>query len=254
MVSAVVLTHNSADTLDRTLASLTWCGEIVVVDDGSTDDSVAIAEKSGAKIFRRALHGDFATQRNFGLSKARGEWVLFLDHDEEVSDALQKEIREVTDRKAAAQTYDAFLLRRKDFFLGKWLNHGETSRVKLLRLAKKDAGRWVRPVHEVWQVDGDTGELRESLLHRPHPTVAHFLDEVNWYSTLNATCLFAEGVRVRAWEIAGYPLAKFMLNYYIRLGFLDGMPGTVFALMMSFHSFLTRAKLWQLWDTKGKSV
>ena len=251
MVSAVILTHNSAETLKTTLRSVSFCDEIVVIDDDSTDDTITIAERHKAKVYKRSLHEDFARQRNFGVSKARGEWVLFVDHDEEVSEALMHEIQHVTQKNAPSPSNDGYLVRRSDFFLGRWLTYGETRRVKLLRLAKKDAGRWERPVHEVWKVDGPVGSFVSPLLHRPHPTVAHFLDEVNWYTTVNAKHLFDRGVRVRWWEIAGYPLAKFLRNYLLLLGFLDGMPGTIHALMMSFHSYLTRAKLWQLWDKQS---
>lgn len=129
---------------------------------------------------------------------------------------------------------------------GRCLKHGETNRVRLLRLARKEAGVWRRPIHEVWQVSGKTGELKNPLLHYPHPNVAQFLEEINWYSSLNANYLFEHGVRINGGQIIAYPLAKFFLNYFWRLGCLDGTAGIVMALMMSFHSFLTRAKLWTL--------
>ena len=152
--------------------------------------------------------------------------------------------------------------------MGKWLAHGETANVRLCAYPK-DNGRWQRPVHEVWspyaapspkrlwrvgdKASGDEyviGELKESLLHFPHPNVAQFLEEINRYSSLNAQFLYRKNIRVHWWQIAAYPAAKFFLNYFWRLGLLDGTPGAVMAIMMSFHSFLVRAKLWQLRDTK----
>lgn len=120
--------------------------------------------------------------------------------------------------------------------------------MKLLRLAKKDAGKWEQPVHEEWKVKWEVGTLVHPLLHYPHPNVAQFLNEINRYSTLYTRFLHAKGIKEPARYIAAKPAAKFFLNYFWRLGFLDGTAGIVVALMMSFHSFLVRGKLWHLWQ------
>ena len=131
---------------------------------------------------------------------------------------------------------------------GRELKHGETANVKLLRLAKKDAGSWTRPVHEVWMVEGEIGQLTSPLLHYPHPNVAQFLEEINTYSSLNAQYLYSQKVRANWLDILAYPAAKFFRNYFYHMGFLDGTAGVIAAIMMSFHSFLTRAKLYQAWN------
>lgn len=245
MISAVVLAHNNEAIIARTLESLGWCDEVLVIDDYSRDATLNLAKKFKAQVFRRYLNGDFASQRNFGLAKAKGEWLFFIDSDEVVSPQLASEIKEtISGRRGAINGY---YLKRKDFFLGRWLDHGETSRVKLLRLARKGTGVWTRPVHEIWQVKGEVGKLNHPLLHYPHPNVAQFLEEINFYSSLNAAYLKSQGIKASIWHIIGYPLAKFCLNYFWYSGFLDGMPGAIMALMMSFHSFLTRAKLYLLW-------
>lgn len=250
MISAVVLSHNDEGQIARCVDSLAWCDEVVVVDDYSTDTTTEIAKKMGVRIYKRHLDNDFSSQRNFGLSKAKGEWVLFVDSDEIVSKELAYEIKNATGSPIGLgmTSYLGYYVRRKDYLFGRWLKHGETSKVRLLRLAKKDAGQWIRPVHEVWNIQGNTGELFTPLEHFPHQNVAQFLDEINRYSTLNARYLFSQKVRVSWWHVVGYPVTKFFLNYFLYLGFLDGTSGTVIAIFMSFHSFLTRAKLWQLWD------
>ncbi len=263
MISAVVLTHNDEKTVLATLESLSWCDEVLVVDDYSTDKTAQMAKKSGALVHKRHLNDDFAAQRNFGLSKAKGEWVLFMDSDEVVPKELADEIKQLIESVIPAKAgihddgspirsgmtrYNGFYLKRKDYLFGKWLNHGETSRVRLLRLAKKEAGQWVRPVHEVWDVHGSVGELSTAIQHFPHQNVAQFLEEINRYSTLNARYLYAQKIRVSWWQVVGYPVGKFFVNYIFYLGFLDGTPGAMVAILMSFHSFLSRAKLWQLWD------
>lgn len=255
MISVVVLTHNDEVHLAKTLESLSWCDELIVVDDQSRDKSCEIAKHHGASVFVHALQDDFAAQRNFGLSKVKEDWVLFVDSDEIVTPELATEIKQLTqalrDGESTIQNSklkNGYYIRRKDFLFGRWLEHGETANVKLLRLARKDAGEWIRPVHEVWDVKGPTGELFHPLLHYPHQNVAQFLDEINRYSSLNAHYLYNQGVHVHWWHIIVYPKVKFFLNYIWYLGFLDGTGGIIVALMMSFHSFLTRSKLWKLWD------
>ena len=254
MITAIVLSHNDEKIIGKTLSSLSWCDEIIVIDDESTDKTPDIARKTGATVHTHPLNDDFAAQRNFGLSKVKGpaltrgestrggEWGLFVDSDEIVTEKLADEIRRVTD---TSEVYGYFV-GRKDVLWGRELTHGETGNVRLLRLAKKDAGKWERPVHEVWNVKGETKTLTHSLLHYPHPDVAQFIDEINRYSTLNAKHFYTQGMRTNIGQIVLYPGLKFFVNYVWRLGFLDGMPGAVAATLMSFHSFLTRAKLYVL--------
>ena len=134
------------------------------------------------------------------------------------------------------------------------LNHGESGNIKLLRFGKKHSGVWVGKVHEEWQVDGKKGELGSFLLHYPHQTLNEFLTEINFYSTLRANELYEKKITVSYLDLLKYPVAKFLLNYFLKLGFLDKMEGLMFALMMSFHSFLVRGKLWLLWQKKISSV
>ena len=244
MISTVVLTHNSEKTLGNTLASLQFSDEIIVVDDDSTDKTLQIARTYKATVFKRSLNDDFAAQRNYGLGKAKGEWVLFIDADEVVPPELSREIETVT--SASNSKISGYFISRQDYFGGRGLKHGETSKVQLLRLAKKQAGVWIEPVHEIWQVRGATGNLKNPIHHLPHSDVAQFLAKINRYSSIRARFLYAQGKRSSLWQIIMYPTAKFFVNYVVKLGFLDGMEGLIMAIMMSFHSFLVRAKLWTL--------
>lgn len=243
MISAVILSHNDQNVIQNAIASVAWCDEIVVVDDESTDKTREMARNAGANVLVHALRDDFAAQRNFAVAKARGEWVLFLDSDEIVSSQLASEIREEINT-AKNREIVGYYLSRRDTLWGRELTHGETAHVKLLRLARRDAGKWIRPVHEVWDVRGPTKTLMHPLKHFPHPDVAQFISEINRYSSINARVFHQEGKRSTIWHIVAYPVAKFFLNYVLRLGFADGTPGAIVAFMMSFHSFLTRAKLY----------
>jgi len=278
MLSAVVLTKNEERNIERCLNSLDFVDEIVVVDDDSSDNTLdkvkshppnrrAKGKNEGQnqvrlgqklKIFQRNLNGDFAGQRNFGMEKARGEWVLFLDADEEVSDELKKEIKEVI-RYASLERDDlvGFYIKRRDFFWGREVKFGEVLKVRrqgILRLIKKGFGQWQGKVHEKLQVTPrqtwlssyklQVLSLKNFINHYPHPTIKEFLHEINFYSSLRADELFQQGKKTNLLEIIFYPFLKFILNYFIYLGFLDGPTGFVYAFMMSFHSFLVRGKLY----------
>ena len=243
MISAVILAKNEEKNLPGCLESIRQlANEIVVINDDSTDKTIEIAKKFGAKVFTHSLNNDFAQQHNFGLGKAKGDWVLFIDADERVTPDLKKEIISAVKKQNKA----GFYLKRQEFFNGKPLKYGETVHY-LLRLGRKGKGRWQREVHEVWQIKGEIGRLKNPLLHYSHPTLSEFIEHINRFSTLHAQLLFKEGVKPSLWRIIANPLAKFMQNYLFRLGFLDGTLGIIVALMMSFHSFLARAKLYFLW-------
>lgn len=258
MISAVILTHNNEKTIEKTLDSVSWCDEIICIDDGSIDETIDLAKKHQAIVFQRPLRNDFASQRNFGLQKAKGEWTLFLDSDEVVSDELKEEIllqiinNPTPSQKAGlrgagkSQMINGYYIKRTDIFFGRELKHGETAQVKLLRLGRKKSGLWIGPVHEIWDIKGQTKTLTTPLLHTPHTTISQFVDSVNRYTTIRARELNSTGIQSNVFAIILYPLAKFFQNYIFRLGFLDGTAGCVMAIMMSLHSFLVRAKLYLL--------
>lgn len=243
-ISGVILTKNEEENIRECLKSLQWCNEMIVIDDDSKDRTCEIAQKFGAKVFSHPLNNDFSAQRNFGLEKASGEWVLFVDADERVSEVLASEISGVVNNESIK--YDGFYVKRLDTMWGQLLRRSEAGKVRPLRLAKKEKGRWIGKVHERWETEGPIGELNNHLDHYPHQTIAEFLSDINFYSTLRAQELYNQGVKISGWQILAYPVGKFLQNYFLKLGFLDGIPGFLVAAMMSFHSFLNRSKLWLL--------
>lgn len=189
---------------------------------------------------------DFAAARNAQLAKVKTPWVLFVDSDEKITPELKEEILTVI----KAGNFDAFYIPRLNTFLGRQLLHGETGGAKFVRLARADFGRWQRPVHEQWVGDGKIGTLQNPLLHNPHSSVSSFLDKINRYSTIEAEYRYQQGIKSSLFKIAVYPFGKFKWNYLAKLGFLDGVPGAIMAIMMSFHSYLTWTKLYLLWHKK----
>ncbi len=241
-LSIVVLTHNDESRIVDCLECLRFADELIIVDDKSQDRTVELAKQFTSKVFVRELNKNFSNQRNFALNNVHSQWVLFIDSDELVSNALRDEILTAIGKKDVS----GFNIKRFDYVWGKKMTHGELSQVKLLRLARKDDGKWHGKVHETWRIIGKVEELSQPLLHVPHQNIRQFVSDIDEYSTLRAEELREKKSSVSFLDILCYPMAKFIQNYVIRQGYKDGIPGILYALMMSFHSFLVRAKLYQL--------
>ncbi len=241
-ISAVILTHNEENNISDCLKSLSWCDEQIVVDDDSTDKTIEIAKKHVATVYMRGLGDDFAMQRNFGLEKAKYDWILFVDADERVTTTLKGEIlKQIENDKV-----NGYYIKREDTMWGKVFKHGEQGEVQLLRLGRKGKGKWTGKVHETWSIEGPKDSLENPLSHFPHPTLKEFLIKINFYSTLRANELHNQGVRANWLSIIAHPKVKFFQDYFVKLGFLDGIEGFIVAMLMSMHAFLVRGKLWQL--------
>lgn len=242
MLTAVVLTKNEEKNIVDCLEGLTFCDEILIIDDNSEDRTAEIAKNLSVKVFTHPLNNDFSGQRNYGLNKARNNWVLFVDADERVSKDLSEEII----KKISEDKNDGFFIKREDTIWGRKMLHGELGNIWLTRLGKKQFGKWRGIVHENWGIIGRLGKLENKLDHYPHQRLSEFLKEINYYTDLKAKELYLAGKLTKWYSILLYPKSKFILNYILKLGFLDGIPGFIFAIMMSYHSFLVRAKLWTL--------
>lgn len=246
MLSGAIIIRNEEKMITDAIKSLAFCDEIIVVDDNSNDNSVKIAKQKGALVYTHSRNGNFSGLRNYALEKAKGDWILFIDADEEVSPELANEIIEVI----KDDEYAGYMIKRTDIWWGKEIRHGEAGKSALLRLIKKDMGKWSGKVHEVLETHGETGTLKHALLHKPHQTLAEFIQHINDYSTLRAEELYEQKVKSSLFQIITYPSGKFLVNYFLKLGFLDGPQGFVYAFMMSFHSFLVRSKLYLKNDSK----
>ena len=203
MITAVVLAKNEEKNIADCMKSLLFCHEVLVIDDFSTDKTRTIAKDLGAKVLKRSLDNDFAAQRNFGLKKAKNDWVLFVDADERVDNDLRKEIL----KKVGKDEFSGYYIGRRDFMWGRELTAGEAGSIKLLRLGKKGIGKWERQVHEYWDIRDKVGKLSHSLLHYPHPTLSSFIGSVNKMSSLHAKANNKEGKRSSLLIILFWPLA-----------------------------------------------
>lgn len=246
-LSVALITKNEEANLRRTLASVRWANEIVIVDCGSTDRTANIAREFGAKFFEEEWKG-FGIQKNSAIEKCTGEWVLALDADEEVSAELAREIRALL---AGTPDRDGWFLPRRNFFLGRWIRHGGYYPDPKLRLFRRGTSEFEeRAVHETMRCAGQTGQLRGDLLHYAYPTLDGYIEHMNRYSTLGAEQAQARDRSSRnvasfLWNVLLNPAATFLYNYFVRLGFLDGREGLLLHLYHSAYVSWKYAKAWE---------
>lgn len=238
-VSAVVITKNEKSAIGRALDSVLWCDEIIVIDDFSTDSTVNIAKKHGAKVYRRKLNNDFAAQRNYGISKTNNDWVLFIDADEVISKELKNNIQKVLSKPK----YMAYGFVRVNIFLGKEILFTEPNNKNLVRLVNKNNGIWERKVHEYWDTDQEAGAIEGKLLHYNTEDINDLINKIAYYSEIHASEILKERKKVNIFKPLFYPPAKFIKNYVFEKGYKDGIRGFILSMTMSFHSFLSWSKL-----------
>lgn len=226
-VSACIIAFNEEGKLGRCLESLSWCDEVIVVDSFSTDRTLEIAGGFTDKVFQQEWQG-FAAQKEFAFGKASGDWILWVDADEEIPPALQEEIKA---RLQPGCPEDAFELPRKVWFLGRWIRHGDWYPDLNIRLFRKAKGRMVhREVHERVDVDGKVGKLRNAINHWPFDSMSDLIRKADQYSSLAAEGTFKP---VGLPDLLFRPGFAFGRGYFLRRGFLDGLPGLVVALVNS---------------------
>ena len=241
-LSVVVITLNEEDRLRETLTSVAWADEIVVVDAGSEDKTVALAREFTDHVLIHPWQG-FAAQKNLGIERATGDWVLSLDADEYVEPALREEITAVL---KAPDARDGYRIARRNIMWGRWIRHGRLYPDWQLRLFRRGRGRFVeRAVHESVQVDGTTGRLAAPLLHHSYRDVGDFLRRADRYSTLAAEEWTRAGRPFRATQLVTAPLGRFLSMYVVHRGFLDGWRGFLLAGLYAYYVFIRSAKIWE---------
>jgi glycosyltransferase involved in cell wall biosynthesis len=238
-LSAVIITRNAASQLEDCLRSVRFADEIVVVDSGSNDGTVELAGRNGARVLHKEWLG-FGPQKQFAVGAAAHDWVLCVDADERVSEALRGEI--VAELKAPRGF--VYAMPRCNRFLGRWLRHGEGYPDWSARLFHRARARWSDdPVHESVVTDAPVLRLGGDLLHESAETLEKYLDKQNRYTSLQAENLRAAGTRASASRLLLSPLLRFFKFYVLRLGFLDGVPGLVHVAIGCMNSFNKYAKL-----------
>ena len=247
-LSVALAVYNEESSLAECLDSIKdLAHEIVIVDGNSSDNTVQIAESYGAKVIRESNRQNFHINKQLAIDACTGDWVLQLDADERVSSMLANEIKQVI-RDPGAK--DAYYLKRRNYFLGRFMNKGGMYPDPVIRLFKKGKAKLPQAsVHELMEVDGTLAWLHNDLIHIADPTFTRYLLRSNRYTTLTSLDYARDNIGTSTVTILNYmllkPFVRFVTIYFRHKGFQDGFPGFVFALYSGLHIASSYVKYWE---------
>jgi glycosyltransferase involved in cell wall biosynthesis len=245
-LSAAVITKNEEKNITDCLKSVSFADEIVVVDSGSTDNTVEIARDFGCRVFVEDWKGD-GPQKNSAIGKCSHEWVLIVDADERIPEETKAEIRRLIEKDNSA---DAFSFPRKNYFHGRWIKHCGWWPDRIIRLVKKSRGRYESITHGIWATTGTLEKTHRPIEHYSFSSYSDMLKIMEGRSTDMAKELFDMGNRVNIFTPFFHGLSMFIQIYIFKLGFLDGFDGFIIALTRGGGSFFKYAKLLEIQNKK----
>ena len=249
-LSVAIITFNEESNIARALKSVSFADEIVVVDSHSTDKTVEICKEFGATVTLREFAGH-VDQKNFALGLTEHDWVLSLDADEVITDGLKDEIIQVLN---ADNIKDGYKMPRLAFYLGRWIKHSGWYPDYKTRLVNKTKAKWVGiDPSDRLELDGALGTFKNDFLHYTYQDVAHHLRTINSYTSITAERLFEKGKKTCVLDLTVRPFLVLIKKYFLKLGFLDGIPGLVIAITTAFYTFSKYLKLRELWIKKENS-
>jgi len=238
-ISATIITFNEERNISRAIESLRCCDEIVVVDSGSTDRTVQLAVKLGARVMDCNWRG-YAGQKNYASDQCHNDWILSLDADEALSEALEAEIWQI---KKNGALFDAYTMPRLAQYLGRWILHSGWYPDRKVRLFNRTRAKWVGGyVHESVVVEGSIGHLDSNILHFTCNSLSEHLKTMDRYTTLAAEQLVAQQRPIGWTQLAVDPPWTFFKTYVLQRGYLDGTEGLAIAYMAALYNFLKYAK------------
>ena len=241
-ISVFIITYNEQNIISKCLEKLFWADEIIVVDSGSTDDTVSICEKYGAKVIFNKFE-NYGKQKQFALLQTKNQWVLSLDADEALSDELIKEIQNNT----FTDSFAGFTIPRTHVFLNKIFKYGSENKKPILRFFNKEQGYFEEnKVHEKIIVNGKVGSFKNEMLHYTVFEISIAIRKTINYALLSGEFMYEKGKKTSMVKpIIKFPF-EFIRVYFVQLNFLNGYQGFVWSMFSSFGSFLKYAKLWEL--------
>jgi glycosyltransferase involved in cell wall biosynthesis len=238
-ISATIIACNEELRIARVIESLRCCDEIIVVDSGSVDRTMEIATQLGARVVESLWQG-YARQKNLAAEMAAHDWILSLDADEALSEALEGEIWRL---KKSGPEFDAYTVPRMAQYLGRWILHSGWYPDRKVRLYDRRKARWVGEfVHESVKVDGRVGQLQSNLLHFTCDSLSEHLKSMDGYTTLAAQELVARQQKIGWRSLILEPPWTFLRTYVFQRGFQDGFEGLIIAYMAAWYTFLKYAK------------
>jgi len=252
-ISAVVHTYNEESNIQACLETLTFADEIVVVDNDSTDRTVALAEAAGARVVHFHGHqGYLEPVRAFGLSQLRFEWVFILDADERVTPELRAALLKI---KSDPQVCNGYWIPVRNYHFGRWLRHGGLYPDLHLRFFKRDMGSYPElGLHRGIHVKGSTSRISGDILHYSYRNIHHYFEKLNTYTTIEAQRIVEQGRRPTGYDLLLKPLHRFFKAYLFQAGFLDGMPGFLFHLFSAAYIFSSEVKAWDNFRQQGEKL
>lgn len=243
-VTAIIPTYNEADRISNAIESVHWADEIMIIDSFSTDQTLEIAAEYPVIILEHEYIGP-ADQKNWAIPKASHEWIFILDADEEVSPALESEIKAILSQKEIEES--AFWIPRVNYYMGKKVRYSGWQNDGVVRLFKRDECRYAQKrVHEEIETNGKTGKLSEPLLHFTYKNLGELLKKVDRYSTWKAKDKVEKGERSGLISMITKPTFTFVKSYFIRFGILDGKVGFIICVISSWSVFLRQLKIWRI--------
>ena len=249
-LSVLIITANEEHNIRRCLESVKWADEIIIVDAESQDRTVEIARQFTDRVFVRAWQG-YTASKNFGIQQASGEWLLWVDADEEITPELAEEIRTVL----AAPVVDGFLLPRQAYFLGRWIRHGGWYPGFVLRLIRRNLARFSdKSVHESLLLPKQVKKLNHPILHFTDPSIHHYFTKLNRYTSLAAADLWQQGKRFHFIDLVIRPIHLTLKMYLFKAGFLDGFQGFLLALFSGVYVVVKYAKLWEIQNRPSEKL
>lgn len=240
-VSVTVITLNEEENIERCLKSVkSFADEIVLVDSGSKDNTVAIAKRLGARVYYRKFD-DYSSQKNFAASKTKGNWIFSIDADEVVTEGLSKEIGLVVKEKKI----NGYLVPRRNIIFGAEIKHTRFSPDKHIWLWRKGRGEWVGKIHEEVKVQGWTAELRGAKVHYQYEKISEFWEMMNNYTERMAEEIISNNRRFSYFMLFYAPSLSFFRRFFYKKGFLDGWRGFVLSYLMAIYRMTTWIKVWE---------
>lgn len=239
-ITAIIPTFNEEENIKGAIETISFADEIIVIDSYSTDKTVEIAKTFNVNVILREFD-DFSTQKNFAISKAKNDWIYLLDADERVTDELKDEILAVE----PSTNYVGFIVYRTFYFIGRKIKRGGWERDKVIRLFNRNYCKYNgNLVHETISADGELAFFKSKLEHYSYRGFDHYISKLNQYAQLRAEQLNRKGKKVTFFHIVIKPPVRFIIHYFIRLGFVDGFPGFVLAVTQSYGVLTRYIKLW----------
>jgi glycosyltransferase involved in cell wall biosynthesis len=246
-LSVIILTKNAEDLIADCIDSISFVDEVLVIDDLSNDRTVDIAKLKNAKVISHSFSG-FAERRNFGLKKAKSEWIFYIDADERVSKELEASIKDLLSSGNHAG-FSAYKVKRKNFYLG---NNEWPVTEKMERIFKKKALiEWIGDLHETPKYEGEIAELEGFLLHYTHRDLTSMLQKTIAWSNIEAKLRYdAAHPKMTWWRFPRVMGKAFFDSYVKQKGYTIGIAGLVESLFQTFSMFVTYARLWEMQQQK----